>query len=135
MRIGELSSRSGVRVRSLRYYEEQGLLSSTRSAGNQRQYREDAVARVELIQWLYSAGLSSRTIREMLPCVDNPSQQNSAAALERMVIERDRLANNIANLCATQATLDDLIAESTRKHRHLFSSPDSIDVAHRGTVF
>ena len=38
MRIGELAARSGVSVRALRYYEEQDLLISTRSASGQRHY-------------------------------------------------------------------------------------------------
>lgn len=33
MRIGDLAARTGVGIRSLRYYEEQGLLTSTRSGG------------------------------------------------------------------------------------------------------
>ncbi|MFB6640979.1 MerR family DNA-binding transcriptional regulator [Streptomyces chartreusis] len=38
MKIGELSSRTGVSVRLLRYYEEQGLLLSQRTAGGHRSY-------------------------------------------------------------------------------------------------
>ncbi|WP_344013572.1 MerR family DNA-binding transcriptional regulator [Nocardiopsis exhalans] len=43
MRIGELSRRTGASVRLLRYYEEQGLIGSTRSASGQRHFTEDAV--------------------------------------------------------------------------------------------
>ncbi|MFC9362417.1 MerR family transcriptional regulator [Rhodococcus sp. NPDC057014] len=116
MRIGELASRAGVSVRSLRYYEQQGLLTSTRSPGGQRHYSSDKVARVELIQWLYAAGLSSRTIAEMLPCVDTPNAENSATALMRMAQARDRLAEHISSLTGTMESLDELIAASTRAH-------------------
>ena len=61
MRIGELAEKSGVSVRSLRYYEEQSLLHSSRSESGQRLYLAAAVGRVILIQRLYAAGLSSRT--------------------------------------------------------------------------
>lgn len=77
MRIGELAERAGVSVRSLRYYEEQGLLTSTRSASGQRHYTDYEVERVTFIQRLYAAGLSSRTITELLPCVDSPSEEHS----------------------------------------------------------
>lgn len=40
MRIGELSKYTGVSPRSLRYYEEQGLLTSSRSDAGQRHYSE-----------------------------------------------------------------------------------------------
>jgi DNA-binding transcriptional MerR regulator len=116
MRIGDLAARTGVSVRSLRYYEEQGLLSSTRSPSGQRHYTEYEVERVSFIQRLYAAGLSSGTIAELLPCVDAPSQENSEAALERMTQERDRLSRHIADLMRTRDTLDAVIA-SARAHR------------------
>ncbi|WP_433180045.1 MerR family transcriptional regulator [Actinoallomurus sp. CA-150999] len=116
MRIGELASRAGVSVRSLRYYEEQGLLTSTRSASGQRHYTEHDVERVTFIQRLYAAGLSSRTITELLPCVDSPSEENSDAALERMAQERDRLSEHITELIRTRDALDGLMA-TARAHR------------------
>lgn len=109
MRIGELAARAGVSVRSVRYYEEQGLLTSTRSAGGQRHYTDGEVERVTFIQRLYSAGLSSRTIAALLPCVDAPSTANSDSALERMAQERDRLSGHIADLLRTRDALDGLM--------------------------
>ncbi|MEU0031005.1 MerR family transcriptional regulator [Streptomyces sp. NPDC006335] len=116
MRIGELSARAGVSVRALRYYEEQGLLTSTRSASGQRHYTEYAVERVVFLQRMYAAGLSSRTIVELLPCVDSPSEETSDAALRRMAEERDRLSEHIADLIRTRDALDGLMA-TNRSHR------------------
>ncbi|WP_328498569.1 MerR family transcriptional regulator [Streptomyces sp. NBC_00414] len=116
MRIGELAERAGVSVRSLRYYEEQALLTSTRSASGQRQYTEYEVERVRFIQRLYAAGLSSRTIAALLPCVDSPSEENSDAALDRMAEERDRLTAHIADLVQTRDALDRLMT-SARAYR------------------
>ena len=70
MRIGEIAHRAGVSTRALRYYEEQGLLSSERTHSGQRTYPESAVERVRLIQQFFTAGLPSRTILQLLPCVD-----------------------------------------------------------------
>lgn len=116
MRIGELASRAGVSVRSVRYYEEQGLLTSTRSPSGQRHYTDSDVERVAFIQRLYAAGLSSRTIIELLPCVDAPSEQHSDLALERMAAERRRLTAHIADVTRTRDTLDRLMA-TARAHR------------------
>ncbi|MFE2875182.1 MerR family transcriptional regulator [Streptomyces roseus] len=116
MRIGELATRAGVSVRSVRYYEEQGLLHSTRSASGQRHYTEDEVERVAFIQRLYAAGLSSRTIAELLPCVDAPSEETSDAALTRMAQERDRLSEHIADLVRTRDALDVLMG-TAREYR------------------
>ncbi|MFM9591823.1 MerR family transcriptional regulator [Streptomyces scabiei] len=118
MRIGELASRSGVSVRSLRYYEEQGLLSSTRSASGQRHYTDTDAERVEFVQRLFAAGLSSRTIAALLPCVDAPSESNSDAALERMAQEHDRLTRHVADLIRTRDALDALMT-SARAHREM----------------
>ena len=116
MRIGELAQRAGVSVRSLRYYEEQGLLTSTRSPSGQRHYTDVEVVRVAFLQRLYAAGLSSRTIAELLPCVDTPSADTSEAALARMEQERDRVTQHVADLVRTRDALDELLVAS-RAHR------------------
>ncbi|WP_307249200.1 MerR family transcriptional regulator [Catenuloplanes indicus] len=110
MRIGDLATRGGVSVRALRYYEEQGLLHATRSASGQRHYPEAAVERVRLIQQLYAAGLSSRHIAALMPCVDanEPSEESTAL----MKAERDRIDRQIQELISTRNRLDAVIAHS-----------------------
>ncbi|MET9565129.1 MerR family transcriptional regulator [Streptomyces tauricus] len=123
MRIGELAARTGVSIRSLRYYEEQGLLlTNSRSASGQRHYADVEIERVAFIQQLYSAGLSSRAIAELLPCVDMPRQENSQAALQRMAEERDRISERIADLTRTRDALDELMIRSQAHFESLRSS-------------
>lgn len=116
MRIGELGRRTGASPRSLRYYEEQGLLTSSRSSGGQRWYAQDAVERVQLVRRLFLAGLSSTTVAEVLPCVQTPSEQASDAAWTRLIQERERIDATIADLTATRNSLDQVIA-GNRSHR------------------
>ncbi|MEU7903426.1 MerR family transcriptional regulator [Actinoplanes sp. NPDC049118] len=116
MRIGDLAAQTGVSVRSLRYYEEQGLLVSTRSQSGQRRYTDNEIARVRFIQRLYAAGLSSRTIAELLPCVDSPTAQNADAAWEQLHEERDRITQRIDELARARDALDKLI-DINREHR------------------
>jgi hypothetical protein len=71
---------------------------------------------------MYAADLSSRTIAELLPCVENPSEDTSDAALERMVQERARLAGHIADLLRTRDALDALDA-TNRAHRRSLRAP------------
>lgn len=118
MRIGEVAAQAGVSVRSLRYYEEQHLLTSTRSASGQRHYGAEVVERVRFIQRLYTAGLSSRTIAALMPCVDSPSEQHSDEAWERMRQEREQITAHIAELTRARDSLDDLIAANRRHHPH-----------------
>jgi DNA-binding transcriptional MerR regulator len=107
VRIGDLASRTRVSVRALRYYEEQGLLASTRSESGQRLYENAAVNRVRLIQQLYGAGLSSKTIAELLPCVD--AEVSTPESRERLAAERDRINTQIAELIIARDRLDDII--------------------------
>lgn len=107
MRIGELARQGGVSVRALRYYEEQGLLSSERSSSGQRHFGENAVARVHLVQQLYAAGLSSRTIVDVLPCIDTGSLTQSQQAL--LFAERARIDEQIASLEQARSRLQDAI--------------------------
>lgn len=111
VRIGELATRSGVSVRALRYYEEQGLLAAGRSDSGQRHYAGPAVDRVQLIQMLYGAGLSSRTIAELLPCVD--AKVNTPESRARLAAERDRIDQQIDALIRTRDRLDAVIALTT----------------------
>lgn len=131
MRIGEVASRAGVSVRSVRYYEEQKLLSSTRSHSGQRHYTEHEVERIVFIQRLYAAGLSSRTIAKLLPCVDAPSEENSDAALERMAEERELLSAHIDDLLRTREALDGLMA-TARTYREGLAAGEAAAVAVAG---
>lgn len=69
MLIRELSNRTGVSVRSLRYYEEKGLISSTRLENRYRHYQEDVVERVETIQCYIRLGFTTEQISGFLNCV------------------------------------------------------------------
>ena len=109
MRIGTLAAQAGVSVRALRYYEEQGLLVSTRSPTGQRHYPDSAVGRVQLLQQLYAAGLSSRTIVGLLPCVDTPGEASTLESLRLMQEQRGRIEAQIAELMRTRDTLDAVI--------------------------
>lgn len=108
MRIGQVAERSGVSVRALRYYEEQNLLTAERGPGGQRRYSESAVSRVRLIQQLYAAGLPSRTIREVLPCVD--SGEATPDMVDRLVAERSLIDQRITDLLAARDKLDGVIS-------------------------
>ncbi|MFB7240283.1 MerR family transcriptional regulator [Streptomyces sp. NPDC056269] len=79
MKIGELSRETGVSVRLLRYYEEQGLLASERTPGGQRTYGSDAPSVVRRIRALLGAGLPTRVIDEQLH--DLQGTRSSLAAL------------------------------------------------------
>ncbi|MGW5565515.1 MerR family transcriptional regulator [Streptomyces tendae] len=115
MRIGELAARTGVSVRALRYYEEQELLVPQRSRSGQRHYPDSAVDHVQLIQELYAAGLSSRTIVELMPyAVDGRA---TPELLDRLSAERDRVEGRITELVGTRDRLDSVITGAAKNLR------------------
>lgn len=107
MRIGDVAHRAGVSTRALRYYEEQGLLHSERTLSGQRTYPKSAIERVKLIQQFFTAGLSSRTVLQLLPCVD--TGQASPEAFDLLTAERDRITTAMADLAAARDALDQMI--------------------------
>jgi DNA-binding transcriptional MerR regulator len=72
MRIGELAQRSGVPARMLRYYEEQGLVVQRRLDKGYRVYDDHLLDRVQNVRGLIDAGIPSRIISDILPCLDQP---------------------------------------------------------------
>lgn len=64
--VGELAARSGVAVSALHYYEREGLITSRRTAGNQRRYRRDTLRRVALVRAAQRVGISLAKIRAAL---------------------------------------------------------------------
>ncbi|GAA5131258.1 MerR family transcriptional regulator [Pseudonocardia adelaidensis] len=70
MLIGELARLTSVSPRLLRYYEQQGLLTSSRLPNGYRDYADDAPLIVGQIRALLDAGLPTEVIREVLPCAE-----------------------------------------------------------------
>ncbi|MFI6576878.1 MerR family transcriptional regulator [Nocardiopsis sp. NPDC050513] len=115
MRIGELARLTGVSPRSLRYYEEQGLLASTRTPGGHREYGPLAPERVDRIQCLFAAGLSSGTIHNLLPCLYARERGDPAPDLiDNLCEERERIAVSIDRLQRSLTALDTVIDGARR---------------------
>lgn len=70
MRIGELSKETGVSERSLRHYEEKGLLPSNRLTNGYRDFDKSAIEKVELIQMYLQLGLNLEETARMLSCLE-----------------------------------------------------------------
>jgi MerR family redox-sensitive transcriptional activator SoxR len=79
--IGALSERTGVATSALRYYEAEGLIHASRSAGGQRRYHRDTLRRVSFVRVAQQVGLTLEEIREALaslPDSRTPTQKDWA---------------------------------------------------------
>nr|WP_228506622.1 MerR family transcriptional regulator [Plantibacter sp. VKM Ac-2880] len=69
-----MSKRTGVAPRLLRYYEEQGLIAPRRLDNGYREYDSYLLERVVKIRGLLDAGIPTRIIGDMLPCLDQSQE-------------------------------------------------------------
>src|SRR3989442_8990834 len=77
--IGEVASRSGVAPSALRFYEQEGLIVSRRTTGNQRRYERAILRRIALIQAGRAAGIPLERIRaalDTLPSRRTPTRRD-----------------------------------------------------------
>jgi DNA-binding transcriptional MerR regulator len=115
MRIGRLSELTGVSRRLLRYYEEQGLIVSQRCANGYRDYDEQTVDRVLQVRGLLDAGLPTRIIKQILPCLDKPRNIVFSDATPEMLAtleaELDRMTRRIECLARNRDAIADYLGE------------------------
>jgi len=64
--VGKVAERCGVKISTLHFYEERGLISSWRNQGNQRRYQKDVLRRVSVIKAAQKVGISLENIKTAL---------------------------------------------------------------------
>lgn len=115
MRIGELADATGASTRALRYYEAEGLVVPRRLPNGYREYDDYLVDRVRQIRGLLDAGLPTRIIRQILPCLDTPRTIHFADATPEMLAtlehERDRMDERIEFLARNRKAITDYLEE------------------------
>ena len=78
--IGELSKRTKVKVPTIRYYEEMGLLAeAARTSGNQRRYDKAGLQRLSFIRHARDLGFSIEAITSLIDLQDHPDRSCEAA--------------------------------------------------------
>jgi DNA-binding transcriptional MerR regulator len=109
--IGELSRRTEVKVPTIRYYEQIGLLPPPpRTEGRQRRYGKDAIARLAFIKHSRELGFDLEAIRTLLSLQDSPDR--SCAAADRIAkVRLVEVERRIVALNALRAELRRMIDE------------------------
>lgn len=111
--VGELARRTGISVRALRHYDEQGLLTSMRAANGYRVFPAAAVTQVRQIQRLIGTGFSLADIRGFPDCMR--LIEGAAMCSETSPAQRKRLADierRIADLEQRRGRLLDMLAQA-----------------------
>lgn len=110
MKIGELSKRSGVSARSLRYYEKHGLIQAERASNDYREYDESAVFRATTIHSLFGLGFPREVVVSVLACTgEAPAAAHDEVAIKLAQV-RDEMSGQIERLTETQRLIDEFLA-------------------------
>jgi len=107
--VGEVAARSGVAVSTIHFYEAKGLITSVRSAGNQRRFPRSELRRIAVIRVAQRAGISLGEIRdalEGLPATRAVSAKDWARLSKRW---KDDLEERIRRLTSLRDQLGDCI--------------------------
>jgi MerR family redox-sensitive transcriptional activator SoxR len=96
--VGRVAERCGVKVSSLHYYEEKGLIKSWRNAGNQRRYKADVMRRISIIKAAQKVGVSLDAIKKAFAELPN-NRTPSVKDWEKLSTHwRDELNSRISYL-------------------------------------
>jgi DNA-binding transcriptional MerR regulator len=100
MAIGAVAHQTGIKVPTIRYYEQIGLLSPLeRSEGNRRRYGEDELKRLVFIRHARELGFDIEAIRKLLALQDRPDipcDQIDALVAEHLAAVDDRIQRLVA---------------------------------------
>ncbi|QRM35259.1 helix-turn-helix domain-containing protein [Microvirga sp. VF16] len=109
--IGELSRRTQVKIPTVRYYEQIGLLPQpARTDGQQRRYQQDEVNRLNFIRHARELGFGVEDIRELLDLSARPNQPcHQADSIARRNLEA--VDRRLAQLSALRRELARMVEE------------------------
>lgn len=112
--IGEIARETGASVRSIRHYEEHGLLTSIRASNNYRTFPVATVTQVRQIQRMIATGFSLADIRSFPDCMlmlegaascpeTTDAQRKRLASIERQIGDLERLRARLLKTLADGA--------------------------------
>ncbi|MCJ8324131.1 MAG: Cu(I)-responsive transcriptional regulator [Rhizobiales bacterium] len=116
MNIGDVSIRSGLPVKTIRYYEDIGLVSPLRSENGYRTFQEKELHKLSFLARARSLGFTIEVCRTLLGLYDDHSRESSD--VKRIANEHlEQIETKISGLETMRAALSHLIDECAGDHR------------------
>jgi len=112
MKIGELSKRTGVSIRSIRHYEKKNLIYSKRLDNGYRVFDDSTVKDIKTIQLYLSLGLNTDQIKEILECSRQNPQYNGYEACEDLLETYKKKYNEVLNQLKSLSELERKLFEN-----------------------
>jgi MerR family transcriptional regulator, repressor of the yfmOP operon len=125
--VRDAAERLGVTPRTLKYYEERGLVSPTRSEGRYRLYHEDDLKRFGRILRLRSLGFSLHSITEMLKRPLEPVEGGHRYSTESLQQIRDAISEQVEALDARIETMRRELKEAEKLRAELCPDLDYLE--------
>lgn len=131
MNIGDVSERSGLPAKTIRYYEDIGLVRPSRSENGYRDFGSQELHKLAFLGRARSLGFSIEECRTLLSLYEDRKRSSSDV---KAVAERhlERIDQKIVELQALSATLRDLVVRCYGDDRP--ECPIMNDLAHSGTA-
>jgi MerR family redox-sensitive transcriptional activator SoxR len=135
--VGEIANRSGFAASAIRFYESQGLIRATRTAGGQRRFERQMLRRLAFIRAARNVGLSLDEVAAALAKLPDGRTPTRADWTRLSKDWRARLDDQIAGLIALRDNLDSCIGCGCLSlKRCVISNPgDSAAVVGSGAVY
>lgn len=116
MNIGNVSNLSGLPVKTIRYYEDIGLVSPLRDTNGYRAFREKELHKLAFLGRARSRGFTIQDCRALLALYDDETR--ASADVKRIANEHlEQIETKISGLIAMRDTLSHLIDECAGNHR------------------
>ena len=134
--VGRVAKRCGVNVSTLHFYEQKGLISSWRNAGNQRRYRIEVLRRIAVIKAAQKMGVSLDAIKQAFSTLPN-NRTPSAKDWEKLSTQwRDELNARIAYMQKLRDSLTGCIGCGclSMKHCPIYNENDKLAALGTGAV-
>lgn len=96
--VGKVAARCGVKVSTLHFYEQKGLIRSWRNAGNQRRYKADVLRRISIIKAAQKMGISLEGIKQAFATLPDQRTPNVKDWQKLSNSWKDELNDRIAYL-------------------------------------
>jgi MerR family transcriptional regulator, redox-sensitive transcriptional activator SoxR len=135
--VSEIARRSGFAASAIRFYESQGLISATRTAGGQRRFERQMLRRLAFIRAARNVGLSLDEVADALAKLPDSRTPTRADWARLSKTWRSRLDDQIAGLIALRDNLESCIGCGCLSlKRCAISNPgDAAAVAGSGAIY
>lgn len=134
--IGKVAKRCGIKVSTLHFYEQKGLIRSWRNAGNQRRYKAEVLRRISVIKAAQKMGISLDAIKQAFASLPNNRTPTTADWEQLSLIWRDDLNARITYMEKLRDSLTGCIGCGclSMKNCPIYNEDDKLSTEGNGPV-